>query len=199
MSTIIPENPHDVWNGVPPPGEPLGGVRDLDAASHLPLFLSCIAATTGPVLEIGVGFHSTPLIHALLRHLGRPFVSAESNLYWLEVFKRDYTYAGDGQPGDAASGFSHRFVVDDLATLSELANTRWGVVLVDDSPGWPRCENVRIFLPVADYIVVHDAQGPDIMEPMAEVVAAAPYKTLHKRYFPWTFAVSNTRPIPAVV
>jgi hypothetical protein len=187
--TKPPENPHDIWNQYSPWGP---GVDDLQAASHLPLFLACIAATEGPVLEIGVGFHSTPIIHSLLGALGREFVSAESNPYWIDVFKPDYTCALDD------AGFSHTFLLDDYPTLKTLTERHWGVVLVDDSPGPPRCDNVSMFLPVSDYVLVHDAQGEDIMVPMRPVIKDVPYQFMHKRYYPWALALSNFRPIPHV-
>ena len=185
----LPENPLEIWNHSTAWGT---GVEDLQAASHLPLFLACIAATEGPVLEIGVGFHSTPIIHSLLGALGREFVSAESDQYWIDVFKRDY----ECPPDDG--GFSHQFLVDDDSTIKSLAETEWAVVLVDDSPGYPRCDNVKLFLPVADYVLVHDAQGEDIMGPMRPVIKDVKHQFMHKRFFPWTLALSNCKPIPHV-
>jgi len=185
-----PADPKDMWKTE---------VQDLQAASHLPLTLACIATTEGPVLEIGVGFHSTPLLHSLLAGMQREFVSAESDPYWREVFEPIYALPRTIPSGCATTCYDgHHFVEDTMANLEMLATKHWSVVLVDDSPGYPRCENVKLFLPVSDYVLVHDAQGEDIMEPMRPIIKDVPHQFMHKRYFPWTLALSLTRAIPHV-
>jgi len=162
-----------------------GTLIDFGAGSHLPVLLACLRATTGPVLEIGCGHISTPCLHSACCPW-RPLVSLEENPHWLAVFQE---WAVDG----------HRVEADSPENLAQHARQPWSVVFVDDSPGPPRAENVRLFLPVADYVVVHDAQGEDIMVPMRPVIAGVPHQLMHRRFFPWTLALSMTRPIPAVV
>ena len=156
---------------------------DHGGGSHLPLLLACVAATTGPVLEIGVGHGSTPCLHSVCCP-NRKLVSLEEDAKWLETFK-----AGECD--------GHTVELDSPAHLAELATQRWGVVFIDDSPGPPRADHVRMF-PVADYVVVHDAEGEDIMVPTRPVIAGVPHQFIYKTFFPWTLAVSLTHPIPRV-
>lgn len=155
----------------------------LAAGSHLPALLACVAATTGQVCEVGVGHSSTPALHAVCcPH--RRLVSLESDPEWRQWFEPWYV---DG----------HESMVDNDENIAILAKEKWGVVFVDDSPGWPRCQSVKAFLDVADYIVVHDAQGEDIMEPMRPIIAGIP-QHMHRTYFPWTLVISKHKPLPSV-
>jgi hypothetical protein len=54
--------------------------------SHLPALLACVAATDGPILEAGVGWNSTPMLHALCAPTERQLMSLDGNPEWLERF-----------------------------------------------------------------------------------------------------------------
>ena len=52
--------------------------------SHLPILLRAMKATTGPVLELGAGIYSTPILHALCQIEGRKLVTYESDPEFFE-------------------------------------------------------------------------------------------------------------------
>ena len=52
-------------------------------ASHLPSLFSCLLATNGPVLEVGAGDWSTPLLRQYCKTAERKFVSIEEDPVWV--------------------------------------------------------------------------------------------------------------------
>jgi hypothetical protein len=168
-----------------------GSNRDLGGASHLQLLLACVAATTGSVLEIGIGHSSTPVLHSICCPNRRRLVSLESDPDWRRNFM---PWAVDG----------HELYDDTEEKLVELAlegaQKRWGVVFVDDSPGGePRAAHLRRFLPIADYVVMHDAEPEGNNFALAEEeTRGCPYRVFYKRYHPHTLAASMFNPIPHV-
>ena len=124
-------------------------VGSLKAGTHLPLLLSAILESTGPVLEIGCGHCSTPLLHAVCGMLERELWSVESDPGWLDLFSS--RYAGSG----------HHFAAEPPAMRE-----RWGAVLIDQSPGSDRINSILSLVDHADYLIVHDVQAEDVMGPI---------------------------------
>lgn len=54
--------------------------------SHLPLLTYYALMTDGPILEMGVGQWSTPVLHAICENMGRDLVSVEEDTAWREKF-----------------------------------------------------------------------------------------------------------------
>lgn len=115
--------------------------------SFQPLLLATLNATKGPVLEIGVGYYSTPWLHTICALAGRPLTSVEESEEWLEVFQRHYECEG------------HAFIGGPyFSLLPKLAEEKWGVIFLDHSPGPRRAQDLALFLQCqsAEFIVVHD-------------------------------------------
>lgn len=153
--------------------------------SHLPPLLACIAVTEGPVLELGVGFFSTPHLHALCGAMGRLLFSVEGNLDWYSEFKR-------------YSGGAHHVLVSE--EFERLPKHKWGVAFIDHSPGGANRANAfRQLIDVSDYVVVHDAQKDaenfQHIEPLLDGVNWH----LCTGYWPHTLVCSKTKQIPAVL
>jgi hypothetical protein len=130
---------------------------DAEWGTHLPLLMASVAATSGPVLEVGAGRFSTPILHAVCRAQRRPLVTVEGDPWCFEHISRHY--AGPGHE-------FHR----GYESLQKLAAQHWSVVFSDESPGSRRAETVRVFLDVADFIVIHDVQSPEIFPPIAPLI-----------------------------
>jgi hypothetical protein len=61
-------------------------MKDINpGGTHLPLLMRAIINTTGPVLELGVGWNSTPVLHEACS--GRLLVSVENEPQWAENFR----------------------------------------------------------------------------------------------------------------
>ena len=147
--------------------------------SHLPALLRCVLATRGPVLEIGCGEWSTPVLNAVCRAMGREFVSYETDVDWAvkvaeatgaRVLLSDFHYGALGRA--------------------------WSVVLVDHHPAHRRINAALAFADAAEFIVVHDCQYPGIVELMPFAVKQFRFHFIDKSSPAETAIFSNTREIP---
>lgn len=153
--------------------------------SHLPAVLACVAASTGPVLELGVGHFSTPQLHALCAVMGRQLVSVESHPDWL--YEMASKYASDGHT------FSESIPERKL-------NVRWGVSFIDHSPGGAnRADAFRKLIDVSSFVVMHDAQKDAENFQAVESMLEGLNWHLCTGYFPHTLIASERLPIPTVL
>lgn len=157
--------------------------------SHLPALLACIAVTQGPVLELGVGFFSTPHLHALCGALERELISVEEDSEWRKPFLHHAT------PMHVFSS-----VYDNWLNLVELGAAHFGVGFIDHSPGGAnRAKAFKALIEMCDFVVMHDAQKEDenfkAVEPMLEGLNWH----LCTGVFPHTLIASKTREIPQVL
>lgn len=158
--------------------------KEIVAGSHLPALTACFACTNGPILELGIGHFSTTVLHSLCCPHRRRLVSLENKAEWREWFK---PWERDG----------HEIMDNTPQIIREIATEHWGVVLIDDSTSESRYLDVQAFLNTADYILVHDAEGPEVIKPILPVIVDAK-QFVHKRYFPWTLVVSKNLEIPYI-
>lgn len=113
--------------------EDLGHPR---AGSHLVPLVRCLAVTSGPVLEVGVGVWSTPFLRRYCGAAGRRLESVEADPRWAAEFGAK--------------------LVDYDDELPRLAEQAWSVVLIDHWPATRRLTDAARFWR-ADHILVHDA------------------------------------------
>ena len=147
--------------------------------SHLPALLRCVLATRGPVLEIGCGEWSTPVLNAVCRAMGRTLKSYETNVEWAEKVS-------------AATGAS---VLSSEYYYGAVGH-HWSVVLVDHDPAQDRINTALAFADAAVFIVVHDCQYPGIVELMPFAVRQFKYHFIDKSSPAETAVFSNLREIP---
>jgi len=134
------------YNGIPLEHETVAG------ASHQTALIWAVENTTGDVLELGCGDHSTILLHELLKGTGRKLVSVDDNYEWASRFTH---MAND----------DHVFKVIDkdkwFVAIHEFAKCEWGVILVDqgyDASGdTSRFYSVKKLVDHAEYVIAHDA------------------------------------------
>jgi len=115
-------------------------------STHQSLLIWAVANTTGPVLELGTGGYSTPILHLLCGNK-RKLVSVDNNDEYLTNF------------GCFISENHDIIRVSDWPQL-DLLHKKWDVVFVDHAPAEDR-EPVLQILSVNDmckYIVVHDTE-----------------------------------------
>lgn len=154
-------------------------------STHLPLLLAAVLKTEGPVLEIGIGNFSTPILHAVCKAMGRDLVSVEDDRQWVATFADEY------------AGPQHEFI-DGFDCLPALAERQWGVVLIDESPGTRRGETLKLFGDCADFLVIHDTQDATIAAALAEVSAGLQQWT-DARYDVHATIFSKRRELPVVI
>ena len=152
---------------------------DVTYGSHLPMLLRCVLATSGPVLEIGCGEWSTPVLNAVCRAMGREFVSIEERPGWA-------THIG------TAIGIQ----ITPPELLPHLALSKWAVVLIDNAPPEARIDDALAFADAAEFIVVHDCQYPGIVELMPFAIKQFRYHFIDQSSPAETAVFSNSREIP---
>lgn len=55
--------------------------------THSEAIAYCVTRTRGPVVELGSGWYSTPLLHGLCEGLGRELITVDDDRVWLENFR----------------------------------------------------------------------------------------------------------------
>lgn len=111
--------------------------------SHLPVVLRAVNKTAGSVLELGAGFFSTPVLHALCTLQKRQLLTLENNHRWYRWFK---VYSNSYHEID---------FVDDWAKAK--IDRPWDVAIVDHSPDFRRIEEVKRLANLVQYIIIHDS------------------------------------------
>jgi hypothetical protein len=121
-------------------------------ATHMPLLASVVAtARPGPVLEIGVGRGSSPLLVEMCRAMGRDLVGIDSEQPWLDEIASVLTYP------------SLIHMPDWSALPAWLAeHPVWSVIFIDHGPGEARLPVLKMVHEHADVeqIVCHDVHNP---------------------------------------
>lgn len=115
-----------------------------DWASHIPLLIEALNITEGPVLELGLGISSTPILHMLCLDQNRLLVSYENSPEFVHMFRKYKTN-------------THIINLIDDWNKAEIDEPYWGVVLVDHKPDERRKEEVKRLVN-AKCLVLHDTQ-----------------------------------------
>jgi hypothetical protein len=152
---------------------------NLHYASHFPVLIKATSITSGPVLEIGAGMFSTPLLHWMCVSHHRELVSYETvpKVYnQLSQFNDEY----------------HRVILIDDWDKADIERS-WDVALIDHNPAERRVMEIRKLADYALYIIVHDTHPRnekdyhyDSIRPLFR------YEYVYSDYPPyWTTVFSN--------
>lgn len=147
-------------------------MRD-DYASHLPILALAVHNTEGPIVEIGAGFYSTPMLWGFRKAKNkRAFHSFDQNKDWakeLELF-----------------GTQH------CQSLLKLPPFDCGLLFVDGPyASKDRGAIVSKWKDFADVIVCHDTQPSVAQSRYAYDFAAFPYQYTYKYTPVWTTILSK--------
>jgi hypothetical protein len=121
--------------------------------AHIPLLASVVAtARPGPVLEIGVGRSSSPLLVEMCRAMGRDYRGLDSEPDWAEEIR-------------GVLGVDTISVMPDWSRLESWlkdSGEQWAVVFIDHGPGPARLPVTRVVREHAgaEFIVCHDTFNP---------------------------------------
>lgn len=111
--------------------------------SHIPLLLRALCATRGPVLEMGMGTFSTPILHWLCFDADRQLVSLDDDPKWVNAhasFVRDW----------------HRIEHVEDWDAYPLTERYWSVALIDHAPPERRKVDALRLADHAEIILLHD-------------------------------------------
>lgn len=149
-------------------------------SSHLPILIKVMQISEGPVLELGSGVFSTPVLHWLCLEAKRLLVTYENNKEYFDMNKAFQTDTHEV-----------KFIYD--WSEARIENTHWGVVFVDHGPAERRVAEIRRLAQIADYVIVHDTE-PDHDKYFGFIDKAFPlfkYRYNYKRRRPYTTVLSN--------
>ncbi len=159
-----------------------------DMGTHFPVLAAAVAGTEGPILELGCGHYSTPMLHQMGLLLNRRVVTVETDAAWMRLFE---------DMSSELHVFKH--IGENEWERYPIEGRHWGVAFVDCKPGEYRKILVTRLKDHATYIVVHDTEtdhntGADYgLEPVFETFL---YRSDYCRYRPYTTVVSDARPFP---
>lgn len=151
-------------------------------STHIPLLVRTLTQTRGPILEFGVGWYSTPIIHAFAAE-GRYARSLEDNPEWLARFM----HFNDGTNHDVrlTPEWDDRHLLDN----------RWSVALIDhrNSRRLPDLLRIRHH---ANFILIHDTETQSYC--LDEVLPTFPFIG-HTKLLPRTTIVSDLFPVATML
>lgn len=155
-------------------------MADVGVGSHFPVLAAAVARTTGPVLELGCGWFSTPMLRLLCRHLH------PEHPQW----RRLESYDTDK---DWAAKFAVPIVKD--WTSWQPAEKHYGVAFVDNSPGESRVGLIKRLKGHARFIIAHDTEA-DIPPSggnygWAQLNGLFKYAVTFNAFRPWTTIYSD--------
>jgi len=146
-------------------------------STHMPVLLKLASITTGPIMELGSGIYSTPLLHWLCDETKRELITYENDKAFIK-FAKEY------------ESENHRVqLVDDFLTIPN--TDHYSIILIDHG-GHTRGRTVVHFKDSADYIVIHDS---DVVGKNMYQIAFPEFKYRkdYDRFKPWTTVLSNRR------
>ncbi len=114
--------------------------------SHVPVIVRVMEATRGPVLELGMGIYSTPLLDLMCHESKRTLISYDDDPTWFEENK-------DWEKSDY-----HKVFLIDNYDQADLGHTHWSVALIDHKPPLRRLTEIKRLAENADYLIVHDTE-----------------------------------------
>lgn len=149
-------------------------------ASHLPVIIKVLQNSEGPVLELGTGLYSTPVMHWLCLEAKRRLVSYENVPGYFKLVER-FSY-----------GLHEIKLVDNWDKI-QIEDEHWGVALVDHNPVERRKVEIARLANITDYLVVHDTERR--MDPETGYIKASfplfKYRYNYRRQPPYTSVLSN--------
>jgi hypothetical protein len=154
---------------------------EMETSTHFPMLIKAVQSTTGPILEMGSGLFSTPLLHWLCSPTKRSLTTCESYAHYLEFadkFKTEWHKTMFVKPQEQPK-FESKF----------------SVVFIDHSPKRPRTrgDDALMFKDSADLIVLHDAgENPYEKYGYAPIYKHFKYVTHWTGCLPHTTVLSNT-------
>lgn len=158
-----------------------------DYGSHIPILAAAVAQTTGPVLELGAGDSSTPMLHYMCKGMGRGLVTFDNDPKWVLRFAeyngKTHMVCGVCPPWTMS-------VEKPECWYPSQGFDRWGVAFVDCAPAEIRTPLIQRLKDLADLIVVHDSEAKYGYE---RVIPEFKYVSEFRRFRPYTLVLSNYR------
>lgn len=118
-------------------------------ATHQPFLWHYLKKTSKPILELGSGFGSTPILHMYSTYRQIPLFTLDHDIQWLSNFQSLKSDLHTILHVDVSGDWS---VFQD-AIPKEI---EWGLVFIDQGSWQSRVDCARFLKDKTDYIVIHD-------------------------------------------
>ena len=147
--------------------------------SHMPVLIKVLEISEGPVLELGIGPFSTPLLHTLCEIRNRSLVSYEND--------PNYMNSHRAFPSD-----SHKMFLVENWDDAKIDDVKWGMAFVDHGPDHRRNTEIRRLKDNSQYVIVHDSEpNNNPLYRYEETFSLFKYRFDFTRLFPYTSVLSN--------
>jgi hypothetical protein len=147
--------------------------------SHLPVTIRVIEATEGPILELGMGTFSTPILDLLCRQEKRQLVSYDDDPEW---FKKNKDWESE----------YHKVYLVDNYDEADIENSHWSVALIDHKPAPRRIVEIKRLAKITDYLIVHDTLPEwDFDFKYSLIYPLFKYRFDYRKCRPYTTILSN--------
>jgi hypothetical protein len=165
--------------------------RKLDSnyGTHMTSLITVASNTTGPILEMGAGDYSTPLLHAVCSKDKRYLLSTDTDQGWLSLFT---DLENDWHKFQYVNVYEDDWSINPKPHLWDAigGDTHWAMVFIDHRPGERRIVDVERLRNNTDIFVIHDTETEGYgYEP---VLSSFKYKYVDTRYATQTTVVSDT-------
>lgn len=146
--------------------------------THIPVVVKALQASKGPVLELGTGAFSTPLLHMLCLDQERELISYEDVPDFVTAHKHFVTD-------------KHKIhLVDDWDKV-DLQERRWSVALIDH-PEDRRLPEALKLVDNTDYVIIHDSNGRwEKYYHYSQLYPHFKYRYIYDKTSPHTTVLSN--------
>ena len=147
--------------------------------SHMPVLIKVLEISEGPVLELGIGPFSTPLLHTMCEIRNRPLVSYEND--------PNYMNSHRAFPSD-----NHKMFFVENWDDAKIDDVQWGMAFVDHGPDYRRNTEIGRLKDNSQFVVVHDTEpNNNPLYKYEEIIPLFKYRLHYDRLFPHTDVFSN--------
>jgi hypothetical protein len=157
--------------------------------SHAIVLLAALyVLNSGPVLELGMGPTSSPLLHRLTTEQKRFLLSADSDIRWINYFS---TFT--------ANNSLHKFKYVEVKSQMgiEWASSAftdihyWSIVFIDHAPGTRRQFDLMLFPQRTEIVVLHDTEQSRLYQ-YSRGLSLYPYQYRFKKLKTYTDVLSKS-------
>lgn len=151
-------------------------------SSHMYVLSKALYMTKGPVLEMGMGLFSTPLMHWICEDSKRELVSFENDPNYYKWFKH-------------FGNESHKvYLIEDWAKAD--IDKPWEIALIDHKPEERRLIDIKRLASWAKYLIVHDSE-PEVamLYHYDQIFPMFKYRLDYTKAMPYTTVLSNFQEI----
>ena len=185
--------------------------------THQALLVAAIAQTGGPIIEIGGGWYSTPLINALATAQRRRAYTMETGEYVYNIlqkfnseihsirlmegfhFDRLGKFNAQGKSNEHHKELQRiildNFINDQTSKISTPSSSSpmFSVAFVDQSPGFLREPAIRFFADKAEFVITHDSEHVNHYH-LEPTMSSFKYRWDFRLHRPNSVILSNFRP-----